>query len=368
MESNKVLALYLPQYHPTPHNNMWWGKGFTEWTNVAKAKKLFPGHYQPKIPADLGFYDLRLPEVREQQAEMARKCGIDGFCYYHYWFGNGQQELELPFNEVVKTGKPDYPFCLCWANETWSRKFWNKDGNVANHKVLAEQLYPGPDDDDAHFKTLLQAFSDKRYIRQDGRLLFMIYRPFDYPNVSCFIERWNRLAKENGLGGFFFVAFSRNVEKEYESLKQIGFDAVFSCRFTVTPFNSNKFYDVLRKVGSRIFGIPRLYSYASLIKHSLGDYEKKSDVYPMIIPNWDHTPRSGRNGYLHVGSTPELFKKHVTYVLNHIAEKETKDRICILKSWNEWGEGNYMEPDLRFGTGYMDALREVLTQFENQHE
>ena len=173
----KVIAFYLPQYHPTPHNNEWWGEGFTEWTNVAKAPKLFWGHYQPKVPADLGFYDLRIPEVREKQAELAKYAGVDGFCYYHYWFGNGRVELETPFNEVLKTGKPDFPFCLCWANETWSRKFWNKDGNVAQSTTLAEQTYPGMDDIISHFMNVLPAFKDPRYIKQDGMPVFMIYRP-----------------------------------------------------------------------------------------------------------------------------------------------------------------------------------------------
>ena len=139
MSKPRVIAFYLPQYHPTPHNDEWWGKGFTEWTNVARAKKLFPGHYQPKIPADLGFYDLRLPEVREQQAQLAGEAGVDGFCYYEYWFGNGHEELERPFKEVVESGRPDFPFCLCWANESWKKKSWSKDGAIFDSKLLAEQ-------------------------------------------------------------------------------------------------------------------------------------------------------------------------------------------------------------------------------------
>ena len=155
MKAN-VLALYLPQYHPTPDNDLWWGEGFTEWTNVAKAKKLYRNHYQPRIPANLGFYDLRLPEVREKQAEMARRAGVAAFCYYHYWFGNGKEELERPFKEVVASGKPDFPFCICWANTSWELKQWNKDG-TSNNKTLCEQLYPGEADNEQHFYSLLQA-------------------------------------------------------------------------------------------------------------------------------------------------------------------------------------------------------------------
>ena len=361
---NNIIALYLPQYHPTEDNNEWWGEGFTEWTNVAKAKKLFPGHYQPKVPADLGFYDLRLPQVRAKQAEMAKECGVSAFCYYHYWFGDGKQELELPFNEVVKCGEPDFPFCLCWANESWSKKFWNKDGSVAaGTKTLIEQRYLGAEDDALHFNSLLQAFKDKRYYRIKGKLVFMIYRPFAFDDVEGFIQRWNTMAENENLPHFFFIAFSSAVEKEYNTLKDKGFDAVFSCRFAETPFNTTWFSKALRKLVSSVFRVPRMYRYSRLIKHSLGEYEKKNDVYPMIIPNWDHTPRSGVNGYLHVGTNPDLFEKHVEYVLNHIKEKPEDDKICILKSWNEWGEGNYMEPDLKFGRGYMEALKKAKNKF-----
>ena len=160
----RIIVYYLPQYHPTPDNDKWWGKGFTEWTNVGKAKPLFRGHYQPKGPADLGYYDLRLPEVRAAQVELAKEAGIDGFCYYHYWFGGGKQELELPFNEVLRTGEPDFPFCLCWANEPWHAKFWNMDGTVSK-RTLIDQQYGNEEEWKLHFEHVLPAFKDKRYIK-----------------------------------------------------------------------------------------------------------------------------------------------------------------------------------------------------------
>ena len=184
----RVIAFYLPQYHPTLDNDTWWGKGFTEWTNVGKAKPLFRGHYQPKVPADLGYYDLRLPEVREAQAQLAQEAGIGGFCYYHYWFGNGKQELELPFNEVLRFGKPNFSFCLCWANEAWHSKFWNKDGSIQK-KCLIEQKYDTEEGHIKHFKTLLPAFKDNRYICVDGKPLFMIYKPFEFVGKREWIER-----------------------------------------------------------------------------------------------------------------------------------------------------------------------------------
>lgn len=204
----RLIALYLPQYHPTPENDEWWGPGFTEWTNVVRAKPLFRGHEQPRIPADLGFYDLRLPEVREQQAELARQAGIEGFCYYHYWFGHGRQLLERPFNEVVASGKPDYPFCLCWANHTWSNKTWKRESAFRENSVLMEQTYPGKADDVEHFNALLPAFRDKRYMTIDGRLIFVIYNPYDFRNVTEFMATWRELALQHGLPGFFFVGMT----------------------------------------------------------------------------------------------------------------------------------------------------------------
>ena len=356
MSKPKVIAFYLPQYHPTPHNNEWWGEGFTEWTNVAKAKKLFPGHYQPKIPADLGFYDLRLPEVRQKQAEMAKEAGIEGFCYYHYWFGNGQQELELPFNEVLKMKEPDFPFCLCWANESWFKKFWNKDGSVVDKKTLVEQEYPGMEDIRKHFFTLLPAFKDKRYMTQDGKPIFVIYRPLACAGVSEMIQVWNSLARENGLKGVFFIGYTMDVEAEYHEIKRRGIDAVCSCR--MRRHKKWSFLWALRKTISLISHIPECYNYENVYPTLIGKEEiEKDDVFPTLIPNWDHTPRSGANGYLFTNSTPELFEEHVKDVFEKISHKPDDRQICFLKSWNEWGEGNYMEPDLKYGKGYICSLR-----------
>ena len=179
----RVLAYYLPQFHPVPENDKFWGPGFTEWTNVAKAKPLFRGHYQPRIPADLGFYDLRLPEVREQQAQLAREAGIEGFCYWHYWFGNGRQLLQRPFNEVLASGKPDFPFCLAWANHDWSTKSWQRGkGKVDSSVMIEKQLYPGDEDYIHHFNYVLPAFRDHRYITVDGKPLFLIFDTYNFYN------------------------------------------------------------------------------------------------------------------------------------------------------------------------------------------
>lgn len=351
----EIIAFYLPQYHPTPNNNKWWGEGFTEWTNVAKAKPLFRGHYQPKIPADLGFYDLRMPEIRDAQAKLAKEAGVTGFCYYHYWFGNGEQELELPFNEVLRTGEPDFPFCLCWANETWGRKMWNKDGAVIGQEILAEQKYLGEADDRMHFNSLLPAFKDKRYIKIDGKPVFMIYRPLAFKEMRRFIDFWNQLAKENGLEGIYFIGYSLMVDKEYSQIKDLGVDGVCSCRLGKS---SNKdFFWLFRRAISIFTKIPIIISYKKIFPQLIQSFEREHlDVYPTMLPNWDHTPRSGYNGYLYSDSKPDFFEEHASEVLQVVKDKPINRQICFLKSWNEWGEGNYMEPDMRYGKGYIRAL------------
>lgn len=358
----KIIAYYLPQYHPTPDNDKWWGKGFTEWTNVAKASPLFKGHYQPKIPADLGFYDLRLPEVREQQAQLARQAGLEGFCYYHYWFGNGKQELELPFNEVVRSGKPDFPFCLCWANESWYAKSWNKDGKVGKANLLIQQEYPGTADHEKHFYALLSALKDPRYIKIENKPVFVIYKPLQFPNVRHFIGEWNSLAIRNGLEGIYFIGYTTNVEYEYSQITEQGFDAVNSCNLSRFFNYGNFIINTYKIICANYFHIPNRTPYKKAMRYFVGEMEKETHVYPSLIPNWDHTPRSGGNGYLLTDSTPRLFEEHVRNTLHILSAKPTEHQICFLKSWNEWGEGNYVEPDLKYGCGYLEALRNAVIE------
>lgn len=363
MSNIDIIAFYLPQYYPTPHNNKWWGEGFTEWTNVAKAKPLYPGHYQPKIPADLGFYDLRLPIIREKQAILAREAGVTGFCYYHYWFGNGKEELELPFDEVVKSGKPDFPFCLCWANESWSRKFWNKDGTVTKQsRILIEQQYLGEKDDRNHFYRLLPAFKDKRYIKIDGKLVFMIYKPLLFENLKRTMELWNELAKKEGLRGFFFIGYTEKVKTELCKLKDTGLDAITSCRLNWYRVRGIDWY--WKKLMSLISRTPQRASYRKAVVEFKDVEESEDNIFPTLIPNWDHTPRSGINGNLLTHCTPALFERHVKNVFEQIKDKPQNRKIVFLKSWNEWGEGNYMEPDLKYGKGFIKALRNAKNAYE----
>ena len=380
----RVIALYLPQFHPTPENDRWWGPGFTEWTNVAKAKPLFRGHQQPRIPADLGIYDLRLPETREQQAQLAREAGVEGFCYYHYWFGNGRQLLERPLQEVVASGKPDFPFCICWANHTWSNKTWERKSAVQKNSVLMEQTYPGTEDDIAHFNTLLPMFKDRRYMTVDGKLIFAIYDPFGFKNVQQFIATWRRLAEENGLPGFHFIGMTPstltirtapdgtrqrvmpNLESSaeiYRRVLDLGFDAVNSLGKRRGEMLYEGKWKNIAKTVLRHIGFPTgsmRYDYERTVRNYFAPEDTWENVYPSILPQWDRTPRVASMDGVYVNATPEKFENHIRQALSLIKDKQPEHRILFLKSWNEWGEGNYVEPDMEWGHGFIDAIHNAV--------
>ncbi len=356
----RFIAFYLPQFHPTPENNEWWGAGFTEWVNVAKARPLFKGHNEPHIPADLGFYDLRLPEVREQQAEMARKAGIEGFCYYHYWFGNGKRLLERPFNEVVTSQKPDFPFCLCWANHSWYKKLWDPN-NRGKDKLLIEQTYPGVDDYINHFNTLLPAFKDKRYIKVNGKLLFIIYDAILFEDVTTFVTTWRKLAKDNGLDDFYFISTDQDSRNKKVILSK-GIDAIYNS----DQFNIHHHLSIFKKtlllLSRKYLHRPTVFNYKDAAEFMINEDCSNPNTIPCILPNWDHSPRSGANAIILKDSKPKYFKSLAKKAISVVRNKPYEEQLIIIKSWNEWGEGNYMEPDIEFGHGYLNALREAIEE------
>ena len=360
----RIIAHYLPQFHPTPENDLYWGKGFTEWTNVGKAKPLFHGHYQPRVPADLGYYDLRCPWIREAQAEMARDAGIEGFMYWHYWFGNGKMTLQRPFEEVLESGKPDFPFCLGWANHDWTNHSWNAAAAHQKLGYIFKQEYPGEDDYVAHFKYVLPAFKDKRYITVDEKPLFMIYSPLQFPDCEKFVKIWRELATENGLKGIFFIARAYGWRETNQKVLDMGFDAVNSNgQFEAECATKGKLYNlILTKIVNRIGHGIQKYDYEKVMRHFFTDEDKIEYVIPTIMPNWDRSPRSGSRGIIYHNSTPEKFKAHVQEALSLIKNKPIEHRLLILKSWNEWAEGNYMEPDIRYGHGYLNALKNAIDE------
>lgn len=378
----RIIANYLPQFHPIPENDKYWGPGFTEWINVVKARPFFKGQYQPKIPADLGFYDLRLPEIREQQAQLAREAGVEGFCYWHYWFGNGKELLQRPFNEVLASGKPDFPFCLCWANHDWSTRSW-KNGKGKNI-TIQKQLYLGEDDYTLHFYNELPAFKDHRYITIDGKPLFVIYDPYHFPDVSNFIKVWRKLADKEGLKGIYFVGMCNNTttikrDKEgkitrvipnltsskevYEDILSLGFDGINSWGKSRGEMIANgKYKRILRMYLNQKFPfLPVVrYDYPNVAKHFFAPEDNWENVFPTIMPQWDRTARVGKHEGVYDHATPKEFQKHIEDAIKVIEHKQDEHKILFLRSWNEWGEGNYVEPDERYGHGWLEAIRNSL--------
>lgn len=378
----RIIANYLPQFHPIPENDKFWGPGFTEWNNVVKARPFFKGHYQPKIPADLGFYDLRLPVIREQQAKLAREAGVEGFCYWHYWFGNGKELLQRPFNEVLASGKPDFPFCLCWANHDWSTRSW-KNGKGKNI-TIQKQLYLGEDDYTLHFYNELPAFKDHRYITIDGKPLFVIYDPYHFPDVSNFIKVWRKLADKEGLKGIYFVGMCNNTttikrDKEgkitrvipnltsskevYENILSLGFDGINSWGKSRGEMIANgKYKRILRMYLNQKFPfLPVLrYDYPNVAKHFFAPEDNWENVFPTIMPQWDRTARVGKHEGVYDHATPKEFQKHIEDAIKVIEHKQDEHKILFLRSWNEWGEGNYVEPDERYGHGWLESINNAI--------
>ena len=374
----RIIGLYLPQYHPIPENDEWWGKGFTEWNNVVKARPLFRGHYQPHLPADLGFYDLRLPEVREQQAQLAREAGLEGFCYYHYWFGNGKQLLQRPFEEVLKSGKPDFPFCLCWANHDWTSKTWEKGSSLRCDTMIMKMEY-SREDYIRHFNYVLPAFRDPRYITVDGKPLFAVWQPKAIPGCREFIDLWQQLARENGLKGIHFVGQTDNTGKSlgtqkanyysadmakdyYQAVLDIGFDAVMSQGYRRAVALAQGRVKMMWNLLTFNSFLP-LYSkmdYTHLMVNYYVEEDKWENVYPTLLPQWDRTPRAGSKTEIVTGSTPEKFQHYTEKAIQLVANKQPEHQILFLKAWNEWGEGDYVEPDQRFGHGWLQAIRNAI--------
>jgi len=367
MKKIKPLAFYLPQYHPVPENDEWWGKGFTEWTNVAKAKPLFEGHDQPIYPADLGYYDLRLPEVREQQAQMAKDYGVHGFIYYHYWFGNSKQLLERVAKDVLETGKPDFPFCFCWANETWSG-IWHG----LSEKILAEQVYPDEKDLIAHFEYLLPFFKDDRYIKVDNKPVFIIYDPNHLKEGDpYYISKFRELAKENGFEDLYIMA-SNKLRDDLLDYKSLGYDGKISNAFQKAwgPYIEAKeyisHYKYYKNRIKGLIGIKRKKQQqvrmqnAELVVNDLKFEEQNIPTFPCILPNWDNTPRSGYRGIILDNNSPALFEKQIEKALEYLEDKKYPEPFLIIKSWNEWAEGNILEPDRKNGFAYLETLKKTL--------
>ena len=353
----RAIAIYLPQFHPTPENDEWWGKGFTEWTNVAKATPRFPGHYQPQLPSDLGFYDLRVAETRQAQADMARQYGIEGFCYYHYWF-NGRRILERPFEEVLKSGQPDFPFCLCWANENWTRRW---DGS--DEQILLKQEY-GEDDDREHLRSLAAAFADPRYIRVDGKPVFIVYRTHLLPNVQRTVETWRDEAHRLGIGELYLMRM--NGWGPHPDPHELGFDAAVEFQPDWVSLPGRQYGDVKTRGLNKLGLKPSPYlqdeirEYDDVVKAMLAREKPGYKLYPGITPAWDNSARRKKNAVIITNSTPEKYEAWLRNIVQSFKPYSANENFIFINAWNEWAEGNHLEPCQRWGRQYLEATARAL--------
>jgi len=352
-----LIAFYLPQYHPITENDIWWGKGFTEWKNTINAKPLFKGHYQPHIPADLGFYDLRLPETRQAQADLAKEFGIHGFCYYHYWF-EGKRLLERPFNEVLKSGEPNFPFCLVWANEHWTRNWHGIKG-----EKLQPQTYGGDKDDLEHIRWLIKAFKDNRYIRVKDKPLFLIYRGDQLPNPERTIELWRKEADRAGLPGIYLVSIETSFKPGWNPIPS-GYDAslLFQPQFhKALPHKApTTTWHVLSNL---LLGKKPVSHYDYDQVWSILDSAEPVDYmrYYTVCPGWDNSARKGDNDpFILHNSTPQQYGKWLRKAIDRVKEEPSEHRLVFINAWNEWAEGNHLEPDLKHGVAYLEQTRDAL--------
>lgn len=362
----RAIAFYLPQFHPIPENDAWWGVGFTEWTNVVTGKPRFVGHYQPHLPADLGFYDLRVPETRQAQADLARAAGIEAFCYYHYWF-QGKRLLGGPIDAVLVSGSPDFPFCFCWANESWSRTWSGRD-----HNVLIAQGYDDADDA-AHIAWLIEAFRDPRYLRVEGRPLFLIYKPESLPDAPRLLTRWRFACGEAGVAEPYFCAVRTGFSKlDATGLRALGFDGVVEFEPNRMHFPTSKnatghlvsmlqralpasWYDALRN--SRHLGIRKLntiVNYEAYVDGYLARPPLAPTTYPVVFPSWDNAARR-TSATIIENHDHAKYTRWLEEAVSRVAARNPDERIVFINAWNEWAEGCHLEPDQRHGHAFLDA-------------
>lgn len=357
----KPIAIYLPQFHPIPENDEWWGKGFTEWTNVTKAKPRFEGHYQPHLPADLGFYDLRLEEARLAQEAMAKECGIHGFCYYHYWF-TGKRVLYEPLDRKINNPKEDLPFMMCWANENWTR-VWNG----ADRDVLLKQEYSF-EDDYKHILHLIAYFKDDRYIKVNDKPIFVVYRPDLFPDIKKTISIWREEVKKVGFKDLY-VGFANRYEFEYK-IEKNGFDFAFEFqpKFWNTPKIESPPRSLIKKVIRRIkkklkikvTSLVYYYDYATFSKKQV-NLNFRNKIYPGITPMWDNAARRKDGAFILHNSTPEKYKNWLIHIKENYHWDTVPEKFLFINAWNEWAEGNHLEPCQKWGTAYLEATKEILS-------
>jgi lipopolysaccharide biosynthesis protein len=342
----KLIAFYLPQFHPIKENDDFWGKGFTEWTNVTRAKPQFQGHYQPQLPGELGFYDLRIPETLSLQARLAHQYGIFGFCFYYYWF-SGRCLLERPLKNMLMLSEPSFPFCICWANENWTR---NWDG--ANEKLLVRQDYSGEFADE-FIHDVIPIMQDSRYIRMNGKPMLLVYRVDQLPNPHSVARRWRQRCIDAGLGSPHLCAvqsFGIGDPREY------GFDAAVEFpphtrRAGISPNSLSGLHPDFRGY---------IEDYRMIVKMQTALKWPDYSLYRGVMPAWDNTPRRGDRSRIVAHSSSELYELWLSEMVRQTVERATGESAVFINAWNEWAEGAYIEPDQRFGRARLIATRAAL--------
>lgn len=369
MKKIRSLAFYLPQYHPIPENDRVWGKGFTEWVNVAAARPVFRGHYQPHLPGELGFYDLRVPEVRQAQAELAKEYGIYGFCYYHYWF-QGHRLLERPLDEILKSGQPDYPFCLCWANENWTRKWDGKDDAVIISQNYSEH------DHQKHMQFLCSTFfQDHRYIRVNGKPLFLVYRTTIIPNFKKTVEAWRKEAEKFGIELYLcrIESFSEAIDPAIDGLDAaIEFQPDWLTLYSRLPgasllsfLQKTKHWEMIKKVliSSREMGSNWIYEYKRLVENNIQRRFPAYKRFPCVSPMWDNTSRRSKGATILKGSTPELYEAWLRSAAERFRPYSEEENFIFINAWNEWAEGAHLEPCRKWGREYLEATQRAIKEY-----
>ncbi len=366
----KVIAFYLPQFHAIPENDKWWGKGFTEWVNVKKAKALFPNHYQPRVPLNDNYYNLLNPEVMKWQVELANKYGVYGFCFYHYWF-SGKKLLEKPVEDFLTRKDLDTHFCLCWANESWTNTWANGSADI-----IMQQSYGGKIEWKQHFTYLLNYFNDDRYIKNDNKPLLIIYRPELIDCLEEMLSYWEDLARENGFDGIeyayqnvsYYLSNKRNDNLfkyaiEYQPNWALALKNISSLQRMKKAFLLfiEKNFNINLREKLQVLSKLKSLDYVSLWNYILDTKPYTNYSVPCAFTDWDNTPRKGKRGLVVLNANPVDFEKFFLKLL-HKAKEEYKQEMVFVFAWNEWAEGGYLEPDEKYGYGYLQAIKNSLAK------
>lgn len=349
----KAIAFYLPQFHPIKENDEWWEKGFTEWTNVSRSEPKFTGHSQPRLPSELGFYDLRLPDIQEQQVTLAKEYGIFGFCFYYYWF-SGRRLLERPLESFMNNKNIDFPFCVCWANENWTRRW---DGSEEEILIAQEHTFENSID---FLKDAKEVISHPDYIKVDNKPVIIIYRPSIITNIKGVINAWRKIAKEWGFKDLYVGAIN---SFGYES-DDDGFDCLIEFPpHSLEAIRINQCLELKPGFKGDIF------SYDTILKSSIErrkHWSKLITLHPGVMMEWDNTPRRKNKSTIYYGCNPVLYEKWLRNGVEYSKKHPKNERFVFINAWNEWAEGTYLEPDILHGRSYLQATKSSLIK-SNYH-